>query len=254
MGQVICIANQKGGSGKTSTAVNLACAFATTRRKVLLVDFDSQANATVALNMPRAGEDSLAGVLIAGNDPSNIIKTYARGGFDLIPSSEDLTALVVALYDKYNRNLCLKGYIDTVKYRYDLVIIDCPPNASLITANAMCASDFLLIPMQCEFFSLDSLNVTVELFNTLNQMGDANVMLLGVLRTMYEEHDPLAKEISAALKNNFGNLLLTTIIPFSPRISESASLGRPVILYDKSCQGSIAYLTLAGELLQKLQK
>lgn len=253
MSRVICIANQKGGSAKTSTAVNLACAFAATRRKVLLIDFDPQGNATVSLNLSRATEDSLVGVLIANNDQDKLIVHYEVGHFDVIPSSEDLIALVVALYELEDKNLHLKYYLDKIRDCYDLIIIDCPPNTSLITANAICASDYLLVPMPCEFFALDSLNATLDQFDDLNLSGDASCVLLGILRTMYEENDQLSVKISDTLKDNFKDLLLTTVIPFSSRISEASSLGKPVLLYDKSSSGAFAYLTLAGELLQKIK-
>ena len=253
MGQVLCVVNHKGGSAKTSTAVNLASAFAITRRKILLVDFDPQSNATISLGMEKAGDDSLVGHLIAGNDPSDLIKRYELGGFDVIPSTEDLTALVVAIYDLDDKNLRLKYYIDSIKNNYDLIIIDCPPSSSLITANAICASDFVLIPTPCEYFALDSLNASIRQFDNLKEQGFTHASLLGVLRVMYNEDEQLSVEISNVLKNGFNELLLSTIIPYSPRISEAAGLGRPVILYDKSSDGARAYLTLAGELLSKLK-
>lgn len=253
MAKIITIANQKGGSCKTTTAVNLACAIAATRRKVLLVDMDPQGSATVALLKDRSDSGNcLAGSLIADVDVKSVICHYDLGNFDLIPSSDDLTAVPVALYSQNDSDLKLKHVLEEIENDYDYIFIDTPPSLNLLTINALCASDYLLIPMPCEFFALDSLNALVDLFDKLNSTGRANVELLGIIRVLFDEDMALASEINDELKEQFGALLLDSIIPFSSRLAECSSIGRPIMLYDKSSRGSRSYLALAGEIFRLL--
>ncbi|MCR5084246.1 MAG: ParA family protein [Succinivibrionaceae bacterium] len=252
--KVIAIANHKGGTGKSSTAINLSCALAVTRRKILLVDLDPQGSATVALGYERDSSPSLAAPLLEGSPIADCIVRYEAGRFDFIPSGDELTAVTVALYQEIAKERRLRASLSKVVGNYDYVIIDCPPAGGLLTINALCASDYLLIPMPCEFFALDALNSLVAQFTELNSRGLANVSLLGVVRTFYEEQRELTAAISAELEQGFGPLLFDTIIPFNARISEASSLGKPVMLYDRSSQGARSYLVLAGELLQKMRE
>lgn len=254
MTEIIAVANAKGGSAKTTTAVNLCCALAATGRKVLLVDLDPQCSATVAVGFEHNAEQrSLAGVLISGNDLSDVLLHYVKGSFDVIPSGEDLTAVPVALYNEPDGIRRLRHALVPVAGEYDFIFIDCPPSLSVLTKNALCASNYLLIPMVCDYFAIDSLMSLVSLYEQLNQSGEARVQLLGVVRTLFEEEHPLSRQISRELQLQFKGLLFDTLIPYNERISESTSAGRPVMLYDKSSVGARAYLTLAGELLRKLR-
>ena len=253
MAKIITIANQKGGSSKTTTAVNLACAIAATRRRVLLVDLDPQGSATVALSAQRSESGNcMAGCLIADMDVKSVIRRYNPGNFDLIPSSDDLTAVPVAFYGDADGELKLKNVLANIADDYDFIFLDTPPSLNLLTINALCASDYLLIPMPCEFFALDSLNAIVDLFDRLNATDRSHIELLGIVRVLFEENESFSEQISLELKKQFTNLLFDSVIPFSPRLAECASIGRPVMLYDKSSQGARAYLSLAGELFRRL--
>ena len=255
MTDIIAIANPQGGSAKTSTAVNLSCALAATRRKVLLVDLDPQCSSTVALNFPRGGEEnSLAGVLISGNPIKDTILRYHLGSFDVITANEDLTAVPVALYNEMDGNFRLRHSLSEIAANYDYIFLDCPPSAGSLTINALCAADYLIIPMPCEFFALDSMLSLVSLYQRLNASGEAQLKLLGIVRTIYDESRNLSKEISDELKVQFKDLLFDSVIAYNEKISEATSAGRPIMLYDKSSTGARAYLTLAGELLQKMRQ
>jgi len=254
MGSVIAISNTKGGSGKTSTAVNLSFAMAITHRRVLLIDLDPQASATVALGFERADDrHSLAGVLISGNPLPAVITRYKRGLFDMVPSNEDLTAVPVALYNEPDASTRLKKALLAVRESYDFVFIDCPPSSGVLFDNALCASDRLIIPAQCDFFSMDALAQMMSLFEKLNFEHKAKVRLLGVLRTMYDPDRAQAQAISSELEKQFGQLLFDTVIPYTSRVSEAAASGRPLLLYDKSSTAARAYLALAGEIIAKLR-
>ncbi len=254
MADIIAIANPKGGSAKTSTAVNLCCALAATRRRVLLVDLDPQCSATVAVGFEHADEQrSLTGVLISNDPLGPCVMHYGQGNFDIIPSNEDLTAVPVAVYNEPDGKYRLRKALAQVSQNYDYIFIDCPPSLSALTVNALCAAHFLIIPLPCEYFAVDSMLSLISQYKKLNDLGDANVQLLGIVRTLYDETRPLSAEISNELKVQFDDLLFDSIITYNQRISESASSGRPVMLYDKSSQGARAYLILAGELLQKIR-
>lgn len=253
MTRVIALANSKGGSGKTSAAVNLCYALGLARRRVLLVDLDPQANATVALGCPRAGEErSLAGVLISGNPLQEAITAATHGLCDLVSANEDLTAVPVALYNEAAGDLRLKQALRTVAERYDFIVIDCPPDLGILTRNALCAADALVVPTCCDYFALDALGKIFALFEELNSQGEADVRLLGVLRTMFDKRHVQTREISLELERQFGELMFSSTIPYSQRIAESAASGYPVIYYDKSSSGAHAYLEFAGEALRRL--
>jgi chromosome partitioning protein len=255
MAAVITIANTKGGSGKTSTAVNLGFALAITHRRVLLVDTDPQSSATVALGFDRADDShSLAGVLISGNPISDIVLKYNRGLFDVIPANEDLTAVQVALYSEADGRIRLRKALSALRDLYDFIIIDSPASQGLLTVNALCAADSMIIPTPCDYFAIDSLMQITKLFESLKSSGDASLKLLGVLRTMYDEHSALASSISRELEQQFGQLLFHTVIPYTERVNEASASGRPLLLYDKSSVASKSYLELAGEIIGKLRK
>lgn len=251
---VISVANHKGGVGKTSTAINLACAFAGTRRRVLLIDLDPQGSATVSILRKRpTGLISSGNALMSEASLVPCIKPYKLAKFDLVPANDDLTAFCVACINEEGKEFRLRNALKSLRLIYDLIIIDCPPALNLLTVNALCASDDLIIPTTCDYFAVDGLSSLLRLFEKLKTDGMSHVRLMGIVRTLYSLGEPLAKKISEDLKSNLGNLLFTTIIPYTSLISEAPSMGRPVILYDRSCLGSRAYLSLAGEILKRME-
>ena len=252
---VLSVANHKGGVGKTSTAINLACAFAGTRRRVLLIDLDPQGSATVSILRKRpTGLISSGNALMSEASLVPCIKPYNLAKFDLVPANDDLTAFCVSCINDDGKEFRLKNALSSLRLIYDLIIIDCPPALNLLTINALCASDDLIIPTTCDYFAVDGLSSLLRLFEKLKTDGMSNVRLMGIVRTLYSLGEPLAKKISEDLKSNLGTLLFNTIIPYTSLISEAPSMGRPVILYDRSCLGSRAYLSLAGEILKRMEQ
>lgn len=254
MTTVITIANPKGGTAKTTTVVNLCAALSATRRRVLLLDLDPQCSATTALGFNRnVDEQSLAGVLIASNNIKDCIKTCELAKFDIVVANEDLTAVPVALYNDEEGPLKLKRALDYIKDDYDLIIIDTPASLNILTINALCASDKLIIPVSSEYFSLDSMQSLLDLAQGLREKSLCKIELLGILRAMFDEDSRLTRLISHELSVQFGSALFDTIIPFNHKHSESQASGRPLLFYDKSSAASLASLAFAGEVLQKLK-
>ncbi len=250
--RLLCIANQKGGSAKTSTAVNLSCAVALTRRKVLLVDLDPSGDATVALKIPRLDGRGLSQALDADiSSFSGMIVPLGRAGFDLLPADYDLAALQARLHQSILPEQWLSRQLQPLRALYDLIVIDTPPALDLITIGALCAADGVLIPSPCEYYALDSLRYLLKKIEELQQQGLFGGEVTGIVRTLFDEgagQSALIKDILHSL----GPLLCETVIPFAAVISEASASGRPVMLYDKSSLGARSYLTLAGEMLRRL--
>lgn len=250
---VLAIANHKGGVGKTSSAINLACAFAGTRRKVLLIDLDPQGSATVSILRRRPTSFISSGnALMQGTSLVPCIRNFNLARFDLLPATDDLTAFCVNMQKESRKEYRLRDALTNLRKVYDIIIIDCPPALNLLTVNALCAADELIIPCTCDYFAVEGLGSLLRLFERLKQENLSFVHFMGIVRTMYDKGETLSQKISQDLKLSFGNLIFTTIIPFTSRISEAPSLGRPVILYDKSSIGAKAYLSLAGEILTRI--
>ena len=260
--RMMCMANQKGGVGKTTTAINLGTALAAIGEPVLMIDLDPQGNASTGMGLDREARKHTSFEVLLGDEPLEAaIHTTAVPGFDVIPSSMDLLGVEVELSDNPRRLYRLKDELAAFlgknaenASRYKYIFVDCPPSLNMLTLNAMVAAQSVLVPLQCEFFALEGLS---QLLHTIDQVKDglnADLDIQGIVLTMYDLRNNLSAQVEDDVRTHFADMVYQTVIPRNVRVSEAPSFGKPALLYDHKCAGSLAYMKLASELIQRERK
>jgi len=252
LSHIFAIANQKGGVGKTTTTVNLAASLARMNKKVLLVDLDPQGNATMGSGIEKNElETSVYDLLVQQATLAEVVQRSPESEFDLLPANGDRTAAEVELLEVEGRDHRLRDCLEESGSGYDFVLIDCPPSLNMLTVNALVAADGVLIPMQCEYYALEGLTALSQTVQAVAASLNPGLSIEGILRTMYDPRNKLSQEVSDQLIEYFGDAVYRTIIPRNVRLAEAPSFGLPVIVYDKSSRGALAYIALAGEILRR---
>ena len=252
MTQIFCIANQKGGEGKTTTTVNLAAALAQHQQRVLLIDLDPQGNATMGSGVDKHSLPSTVyHVLLGLKEIAQAIVEPPEVGYSLLAANRDLAGAEVELVDFERREYRLKDAIASIKDQYDYIMIDCPPSLSMLTLNGLCSAHGVLIPMQCEYFALEGLSDLVNTIRALHSNLNPELEIICLLRVMFDPRTTLQQQVSEQLKTHFGDKVFDTVIPRNVRLAEAPSYGLPGVIFDPSSRGAQAYLEFAKELLHK---
>jgi chromosome partitioning protein len=251
MRKIICMANQKGGVGKTTTAINLAASLAAAEKRTLLIDCDSQGNATSGMGIDgRVIQDkNLYHSLIDEIPLKEVIVGTQIPQLDLVPANQDLVGIEVEFISLADREKRLRHLLRNLETAYEYIIIDCPPSLGFLTVNAMVASDYLIVPLQCEYFAMEGLGHLLNTMGLIKARLNPTLTLGGILLTMYDSRNLLSRRVSEDVRGNFGNRVFKTVIPRNVRLSESPSHGLPIILYDIKSRGAISYMELAREII-----
>jgi chromosome partitioning protein len=251
MAKVICIANQKGGVGKTTTAINLSASLAVSEKRTLLVDCDPQANATSGVGIDRSTTDkTLYHGMLGQAGSKSLIMDSAIATLKVIPANVELIGFEVEMMSNPNRDRALKNLIADLDSSFEYIILDCPPSLSLLTVNALTAADSVLIPLQCEFYALEGLGQLLQTVKRIRQVLNPDLAIAGILLTMFDKRTNLSYQVAEEAEKYFNDLVFKTIIPRNIRLSEAPSFGKPILLYDATSTGAHSYLELAKEIIQ----
>ncbi len=252
MGKIIAVTNQKGGVGKTTSTINIAASLAATKRSVLLIDLDPQGNASSGCGIDKDElEFHVLDVLLGEKNVKECIVNAEQAGFHVLPTNSDLAVAEAHLLDEEDKESRLKNALDTIKHEFDYIFIDCPPSLSILTVNALVASDSVMIPMQCEYYALEGLKALQGTIEQITEHVNPKLHIEGLLRTMYDPRNRLSVEVSNHLHEHFGDKVYRTAIPRNVRLAEAPSFGMPALMYDRLSRGAKAYLGLAGEMIRR---
>ncbi|HEY9278473.1 MAG TPA: AAA family ATPase [Eoetvoesiella sp.] len=252
---VFCVANQKGGVGKTTTAINLAAALAALRKRVLLIDLDPQGNATMGSGVDKNKvQSNLYQVLIGDTTIAEARVRSEAGGYDVLPANRELSGAEIDLIQMEEREQQLKQAIALILDDYDFILIDCPPTLSLLTLNGLASAHGVIIPMQCEYFALEGLSDLVNTIKRVHRNINPDLQIIGLLRVMFDTRVTLQQQVSAQIEMHFGDKVFKTIVPRNVRLAEAPSYGLPGIVYDKSSRGAKAYVEFGNELVKRVKK